>query len=128
MPPSIWSDRLLDLLERSLSWRSRGQEAISGNLANLDTPNFTRKELNFQEILASHLTKTPRIRLIATHPIHLGQSSREGAALVRDTGEKVDLDREMVRLAENQLAYQATVQMLIKKLDGLRAVLEGDRR
>jgi flagellar basal-body rod protein FlgB len=124
MPGDLLPDSTLDLLEKTLSWHNRGQEIISGNLANLETPNFTRKELHFQEVLRDHLEGIS-IKLAATNPQHL-QGSGLASNLVSDSNEPVDLDQEMVSLSLNQLQYQTSVTMLMKKLGQLKAVIEGD--
>jgi len=126
MPADLFPDSTLNLLEKTLSWHNRGQEIIAGNLANLETPNFTRKELNFQEVLRNHL-QGRSIKLVATNPQHLRGSRLEGN-LVSDSNEPVDLDREMVNLSVNQLKYQSSVTMLMKKLGQLKTVIEGDRQ
>jgi len=126
MSGNLFSDSTLHLLEKSLSWRSRGQEIIAGNLANLETPYYTRKEVDFQGVLKDHLQGRPDIKLVATHSQHLPGSGLENG-LVRETQDPLDLDQEMVNLSLNQMGYQASVTMLTKKLDQLRTVIEGDR-
>lgn len=123
MPNAFFLDNTVRLLEKSLSWRSQGQAIIAGNLANLETPNFTRKEVNFQGVLKDHLQGSPGVRLTASHPQHL-QGSFLAGGLVRETDEPVDLDQEMVNLSMNQLGYQTSVTMLNKKLNQLKAVIE----
>jgi flagellar basal-body rod protein FlgB len=125
MPGELFSDRILHLLAKSLAWHNRGQEIIAGNLANLETPNYTRKEVNFKGVLKDYLQGTG-IKLAATHAQHL-QGSRFESSLVRDSNEPVDLDQEMVNLSLNQLRYQSSVTMLNKKLDTLKTVIEGDK-
>jgi flagellar basal-body rod protein FlgB len=126
MPGDLFADSTLHLLEKSLSWHNRGQEIIAGNLANLETPNYTRKEVDFKGVLKGYLQGTG-IKLAATQAQHL-QGSGLAAALVRDSDDPVDLDREMVSLSTNQLEYQASVTMLIKKLGQLKTVIEGDNQ
>jgi flagellar basal-body rod protein FlgB len=127
MPGDFLLDGTTNLLEKSLSWRSRGQEIIAGNLANLETPHYARKEVNFKGMLQDHIQGRPGIRLVTTHSQHQ-QGSRFESGLVRDTSDPVDLDQEMVNLSLNQLGYQASVTMLSKKLDQLKTVVEGDGR
>jgi flagellar basal-body rod protein FlgB len=128
MPWNIFNDDLIPLLEHTLTWRSRRQEVIAGNVANLDTPHYTRNELNFHDILNTYIQGGPRVHLISTHPAHIQADSAKLAGAIQDTGQEVDVDREMVEMAANHLSYQASVQMLSKKLDSLRTVIEGDRR
>ena len=124
MPGDLFADSTLHLLEKSLSWQNRKQEIIAGNLANLETPNYTRKEVDFQRVLKDYLQGTS-VKLVATHAQHL-QGSGLAAVLVRDSDDPVSLDQEMVNLSTNQLEYQASVTMLMKKLGQLKTVIEGD--
>jgi len=126
MSGDFFPDGTMRLLEKSLSWWSQGQEILASNLANLETPGYTGKEVNFQRVLQDHLQGRPGIRLATTNPQHL-RGSRLEAGLVQDTHEPPDLDREMVNLSMNQLGYQTSVTMLIKKLDQLKAVVEATK-
>jgi len=113
------------LLEKTLDWRVQNQEIIAGNIANLDTPNYTRKEMNFDNILSSYTQgNLQTVSLTQTDPGHL-EGANPGAGLVEETADDVDLDQEIVRMSENQLSYQASTQMLIKKLNMLQAVIDG---
>jgi flagellar basal-body rod protein FlgB len=121
-----FTDGAMRLLEKSLNWRVRQQETIAGNIANLDTPNYNRKEMDFQNILESYSKgNLPEMGLAQTNSGHIKGPSLS-QALVQETSEEVDLEQEMVRMADNQISYNASVQMLIKKLDYLRTVIEGD--
>jgi|UniRef100_A0A7C5EL02 flagellar basal-body rod protein FlgB len=126
MSSELFADGTLQLLEKSLTWRSVGQETIASNLANLETPGYTSQEVNFAKVLKDHLQGRPGIRLALTNPRHLpGAGSKAG--LVQDTHEPPDLDREMVNLSLNQLGYHTSVAMLIKKLEQLRSVMEAQK-
>jgi flagellar basal-body rod protein FlgB len=122
MPDDLLLDGTLRLLEKSLTWRSQGQAIISGNLANLETPNYMRKGVNFQGVLKDYIEGRPLIKLAATSPLHL-QGSPVERSLVQETDDPVDLDQEMVNLSVNQLGYQTSVTMLNKKLDQLKTVI-----
>jgi flagellar basal-body rod protein FlgB len=124
MSGDLFPDNTLHLLEKTLSWHNRGQEIIAGNLANLETPNYTRKDVNFQEVLQGYLQGRTGITLAATNPRHLQTASLD-TGLVRETDAPVDLDQEMVNLSINQLGYQTSVTMLKKKLDQLRTAIGG---
>ena len=126
MSGDLFPDSTLHLLEKTLSWHNRGEEIIAGNLANLETPNYTRKDVNFQEVLQGYLQGRTGITLAATNPRHLQTASLD-TGLVRETDAPVDLDQEMVNLSMNQLGYQTSVTMLKKKLDQLRTAIEGGR-
>ncbi|MFZ5451895.1 MAG: flagellar basal body rod protein FlgB [Thermodesulfobacteriota bacterium] len=122
----LFTDGAMRLLENTLTWRTRHQEVIAGNIANLDTPGYNRKDMDFQQILSSYSQgRLQEVSLEMTKPGHL-PGADPGAGLIQETWEPVDLDQEMVRMAENQISYQTSVQMLIKKLDSLRTVINGE--
>lgn len=112
------------LLEQTLNWHSQGQAIIAGNLANLDTPNYTSKEVDFKGVLKDHLQGRPGIKMAVTDPKHLPGSQVEGG-LARDTRLAPDLDQEMVNMSLNQIGYQTSVTMLTKKLEQLKTVITG---
>lgn len=113
------------LLAHSLNLHSRRQEVIAGNIANLDTPGYTARDLPFKEVLRQHLRGGGPLSPVPTHPGHLAPPLPAG--LVENRGEPVDLDQEMVRLGENLFQFQSAVQLLNRKLEGLRTVVEGGR-
>ena len=120
-----FTDGAMSLLEKTMDWRARNQEIIAGNIANLDTPNYNRKEMNFDNILNSYTQGNIQpVGLTRSNQGHL-PGADPNLALVEDTWEEVDLDKEMVRMSENFLSYQASTQMLIKKLENLRNVIAG---
>jgi len=122
MPDDLFPDGTLKLLEKTLNWHSQGQAIIAGNLANLDTPNYTSKEANFKGILKDYLQGRPGIKLATSHPQHL-EGSQVESGLVHDTHKAPDLDQEMTNLSLTQLGYQTSVTMLTKKLDQLKTVI-----
>jgi flagellar basal-body rod protein FlgB len=124
MPGDFILDGTTKLLEQTLNWHSQGQAIIAGNLANLDTPNYTSKEVDFKGVLKDHLQGRPGIKLAATDPKHLPGSQVEGG-LARNTRQSPDLDQEMVNLSLNQIGYQTSVTMLTKKLEQLKTMITG---
>ena len=123
-----FTDGAMRLLENTLTWRTRNQEVIAGNIANLDTPGYNRKDMDFQKILTSYSQgNLQEVGLNTTNPGHL-PGADPGTGLIQESWEPVDLDQEMVRMAENTISYQTSVQMLIKKLDFLKSVINGEGR
>jgi flagellar basal-body rod protein FlgB len=120
-----FTDATMKLLENSMTFRTRNQETIAANIANLDTPHYTGKQMDFQKVLDGYTQGVQPVSLTKTNTLHLGAGKSGMAGLAEDTGEAVDLDREMVRMSINQLGYQSSVQMLNKKLEQLRNAIDG---
>jgi flagellar basal-body rod protein FlgB len=122
MAGDIFTDNTLGLLEKTLTWRSQGQAIIAGNLANLDTPNFNRKEVDFKGVLKNRLEGRPGIKLATSNPHHI-QGSPVESGLAKETRQAPDVNQEMVDLSLTQLGYQTSVTMLNKKLGQLKTIV-----
>ena len=128
-----------ELLDRVLHVRSVKNTVISSNIANVDTPGYKARELPFKKVMDYYLgvENSGKLPLKRTNPRHLDNLGREKIARPEDfivksrergTPNNVDLDVEMAKLADNNLQYQATLQVLIRRLEGLKnAVTEGGR-
>lgn len=130
-------DNTIQLAERALDLRSRRHEMLLSNIANADTPNYKAFDLMVDEALARQTPNNRRIRLYETDPVHMGGGSAgpPEAAMVdispqvtlRGDGNTVDMDREMSALAENQLQYKATAQLLTSKFSRMRSMIKGGK-
>ena len=126
------------LLEKNLDLRARNQNLISANLANAETPGFIPKSLTFEGELKDALKNRVGDAASVTHPRHIplkglsaGLDSVQGMVLeepdgsVGHDGNGVELETEMGRLAENQILYNATIQLAVKKFEGLKTAIKG---
>ena len=143
MPDIIRHDLTTRLLEKTLDGLSARQNAISNNLANIDTPNFKETEVSFEDDLRAAINRGPApgdLEMRTTDARHLGglqPISLDGvdpraqhivATNLRNDGNNVDVDREMTRLAETQLFFQAATQLVNVKFNQLKtAIWEGKK-
>lgn len=127
----------VELLGKSLDMRAKRHTLISSNLANVETPNYTPSDLSFEGKLKSALKDGPRGGA-APHPRHIplkggaapldrvqGDVIEVTSSNVGPDGNGVEMESEMGRLAENQIMYNATVQILGKKFEGLKQAIRG---
>lgn len=117
------AEPVFGLMEKALNLRTRRQELIASNLANLETPGYTRKDFNFEDTLSNCLSNNKEGEMLQTNSRHLPVGTIEPPLNLQETREPVDIDKEMVKLTQNQLQYQATIHMLVKKLEGLKTVM-----
>lgn len=107
-----------DYLGRGLAAATMRHEVISNNIANVNTPNFKRSAVNFEDLLAKemHLDSGSRMDMIRTHDRHLPMAipgkaqaviEEDGTTTMRVDNNNVDIDIEMAGLAKNQLYYNA---------------------
>jgi len=127
----------IQLLGKSIDLRSKNQNLISSNIANAETPNYTPKALVFEEELQGAL-KSGKKRESAgiTNSRHIplkGGTSRlqnvtgrvveTPAKTPGKDGNSVELENEMSRMLENQVMFNASVQILAKKFEGIKTAL-----
>ncbi|MFZ9595705.1 MAG: flagellar basal body rod protein FlgB [Bdellovibrionia bacterium] len=128
-------DATIGALNTSLNLRLANQNVISSNIANADTPGYKAKKMEFESALRDALgvgSETPAMR---THAGHLGHLDTDAVApeIYEDPngvesldGNTVDRAAEMAKMAENQILYDASAEMLKKKLGMLKyAIGEG---
>ncbi len=140
MDNNLLFDQTLTTAARALNLRARRHELIISNLANADTPGYKAFNLEMKEAIAAQTGKGPQAPLAQTHPVHIpvGTSrnehlrpyivQNEDPTNMRGDGNTVNMEREMANLAENQLMYKASAQIVAKKFQSLKSVIQGGNR
>lgn len=105
-------------------------EAISNNIANVDTPGYKRQDVNFEEQLRKAMKnsrytsideRVAKVDLERLNPI----TYRDHSTLsYRLDGNNVDIDTENVELASNQIRYQGLTDSISKHFNGLQLVMK----
>ncbi len=132
MPINEIFGKTFNTLEKSLNILSKRHTLIAGNIANVGTPGYKPREINFKEAL-DNAVNNESVEMFRTHPLHFDCISRysiEEAAMDQTSNglNWVDIDKEMTKLAENNLKYRTGVEILLKKLNGLKhAIAEGGK-
>lgn len=125
--PSKLFDQTINLVEANLDRRSASNRMISRNLANIDTPHYEGTGLEFEKQLRDALEGGVVPTSVArTHENHLPAAdpkafSNAGPAY-KNTG-PVHLDIEMSKLAENNIMFNAMIQLLSKKYNLLKTAI-----
>lgn len=116
------------LLERALDVESLRRDVIANNIANVDVPHFKRSEVNFEsELRRAILEKQredhryPSLMTDQRHiPFYVERDIRSVRPRVnldynttlRNDGNNVDIEKEIVDATKNQMRYGAFVTML----------------
>ena len=133
----------VNVLGKSIDLRAKNQNLIASNIANAETPNFVPKTLAFEQELQGAIknhqagqrsSSAPHSRHIPIRGAAAASSVQSVTGRVIETpaktpgkdGNAVELENEMGMMAENQIMFNASVQLLAKKFEGLRtAIKEG---
>lgn len=114
----------------SASWTKN--EIIANNIANVDTPDYKRKDLNFESLLADALSegntnnidkKVANLQLSSLNPnVYTEYSTLD----YRYDGNNVDIDTESAYLADNQIKYYTLLNSMTQEFNRLRMVMNNN--
>jgi len=109
----------IQLLQGYLQVVTDRQQQITSNIANVDTPGYHSKDVNFQAAIRQVMDGNSNLQL---QPI----SQEEYGLTERPDGNNVDIDRESLLLSQTQLQYQLGVQLVKSQFHTLlTAIKEG---
>lgn len=114
-------------LDLALGAAGKRQEVLANNLANVNTPGYKRLDVEFDGMLAKAVDAARAGDRSALDAMRPGVNT-DHAVSVRADGNSVDVDQEMAFVAENNIRYNALVQLSQKKLEGLKYVISDGRR
>ncbi|MCP5051412.1 MAG: flagellar basal body rod protein FlgB [bacterium] len=118
-------DAVINKLAADLDNRVMRHKLIASNVANVDTPGYTARDLKFHRILTDNMDG---LQLKRTHEKHLGSGSGEirhneiveSPNPGRPDGNNVNIDEELLKLSENNIQYNVSIQLLTKKLKHIK--------
>ena len=128
-------DQHLALLQKSMDFRARRNVVLASNVANIETPGYKAKDIVFENALGQAMQASLPGPLEVTDPRHfdgrfivpLNDVKPQTILTSNPVGNlddnSVDLEREMVKLGENQVEYQALTQMVSHKFAQLRMAI-----
>ena len=128
-------DPIIGALNTSLNLRQANESVIASNIANADTPGYKAKTMEFETALREALNPNGDLQPAAeeighlspkeTDPVHPEVYDDPNGVESLD-GNTVDRASEMAKMAENQLMYDASAEVLKRKLGMLKyAISEG---
>ena len=102
------------------------QQAISSNIANVNTPRYQRMDVSptFQQAYSDALTRLSNGESVEDMP----DSTIETAAVqgpARPDGNTVQIEQEMVGMAQNSARYEFAGQMLAQNYHGIKYAITG---
>jgi flagellar basal-body rod protein FlgB len=120
-------DRLLsghiDRLQHSLGRATERHSLLSNNLANVNTPGYKRRDISFNVLLEGTIEQMESRERYLDRQAQLA-SNRSS---LRQDGNNVDLEREVVAISETQLRYEALAELTAQYFSGLKSVIREGR-
>ncbi|MBN2516039.1 MAG: flagellar basal body rod protein FlgB [Deltaproteobacteria bacterium] len=115
--------KTVDVLSTMMEYQSKRHKLIAANIANIDTPGYIPKDIVFKKELDGMMCSEKSVAIHKTNPGHLSSKGCDEYEMVNE-GNKVNIDKEMTRLAENNLMYNLSVELLARKFRSLTTVLK----
>ncbi len=116
-----------------LNLTSLRHKLIAGNVANVLTPGYEAKDIDFQKEFQRTQGNSHSISGVTTNSRHipLGMNKAGSPRIVVDKKagsngvNNVNIDEEMTQMATNQISYTVAARMLKNKFNGLRKAITG---
>jgi flagellar basal-body rod protein FlgB len=117
----------------ALLLREQRTAVLASNIANVDTPQYKARDLDFSSVMAT----TERNIMRTSHSRHMGVTNYqalEGEGMVKFRmpnsasldGNTVEINIENSLFTENSLRYQATSTFLNSRIKGVMSALRGE--
>ncbi|HEV3397172.1 MAG TPA: flagellar basal body rod protein FlgB [Xanthobacteraceae bacterium] len=123
---------ILAMLRTRMAWHQERQRVLADNVANADTPKFRPRDLVPPDVSRAAPAAGP-VTLVRTDPMHLSAAGAGGGSQfaaetrghyqVRPTGNAVNLEDEMMKVAANQMDYQMVTTLYSRGLGLIKTAL-----
>jgi flagellar basal-body rod protein FlgB len=122
---------LFSMLRTRMHWHQERQRVLAENVSNANTPEFRPRDLAPPQFdrrpppAAIGLTRTEGAHIAAASGPGSSQfqAARLGGYDVRPTGNAVNLEDEMIKVAGNQMDYQAVTTLYQRSLGLLKTAM-----
>ena len=122
--PGIFDSTAARALRFGLAGLAQRSQVISTNVANVDTPGYTARTVDFESVLRQAVADAQPptgIMMTVTNPAHIRPTTQlttaqpiEGIDVTsasRNDGNNVDMDKEMTSLAQTNIMYDALTEL-----------------
>jgi len=106
-------------LARALSLHHQRHELLAANIANIETPGYRARDLEFKDALSAAFES-------GEVDLEDGRVIDKPSGAARPDGNTVDVDMEMARLADNRVSYTTFAEILTRRLASLKRVIENN--
>ncbi|GAA5316143.1 MAG: flagellar basal body rod protein FlgB [Candidatus Pelagadaptatus aseana] len=129
-------ENALGIHEDAMRFRAKRASILANNLANVDTPNYKARDMDFKTALDNKMNAHGKpLELATTHNSHReakGLLEDDGGLLYRTPeqpaidGNTVEEHVEHAKFMENSLDFQTSFTLLNSKFKGLKTALRGE--
>ena len=124
----------LNLVGRVMDMQLQRQNVVMSNVANVKTPGYKPLELEFEKELQSALNMDARGKLSRTSQEHMPavfdpegfgpEWNKAFKPRVVHGEDRVNLDKEMTKMAKATLQYNTLTTVIAKGFEGIKTVIQ----
>ncbi len=131
---ALFQNGLIPAYSKLADLASLRHKLVASNVANVNTPGYEKRTMEFDQELRKALDK-PKLSGVITDKMHieLGNHPNRAPEIERvkksenDTGiNSVDIDQELADLAQNQITFEFGADMLARKFKSLKSAIKGE--
>lgn len=126
--------RHIQLTGKVMDLHLQRQNIVGGNIANVNTPGYKARHLEFEEKLQSALNQNALGKMTRTQEAHMpvafDPNGFQGDGITNFKArevigkDEVDLDKEMTTNAKNTMMYNALAMVIKKNFQGMQKVIQ----
>lgn len=128
----------VNLVGKVMNMQLQRQNVVMSNVANVKTPGYKPRVLEFEDELQSSLNLDAKGKLSRTHDKHIPGAfdpngfnadwDKELKPRIVHGEDRVNLDKEMTVMAKTSLQYNAMATVIKSNFDGLKQIItEGSK-
>jgi flagellar basal-body rod protein FlgB len=116
------------VIAKSLDASGMRHRIIADNIANVETPGFTRSDVSFESSLQQALENEAGENVLDQIDELQPDVEPDVLSVARPDGNNVSIDKEMTELTKNALRYETLIQLMNLKGAQIRSAINEGRR
>ncbi|HEY3277584.1 MAG TPA: flagellar basal body rod protein FlgB [Syntrophorhabdaceae bacterium] len=105
---------VLGLVEKAMNIRAFYHKVLAGNVANVETPHYKEKDIDFNRALETNMRKVEDIQ-VGEKEDYNGLNSTDGNT--------VNMEDQVTKLTENNLYFNSLTKIMTKKFAVMRYII-----
>ena len=117
---------IINLVEKALNIRTSYHKVISGNIANVETPGYKSKDMDFKKEIDRAINSGANSSIISGNIEVTENPGNDGLASI--DGNTVNVENEIVKLTENQVMFHSLIQVAAKRFSMMKFLISEGKR
>ena len=113
----------VDLVNKAIDASLLRKQLIGQNISNVDTPNYKRKDIDFESVLLKEI-QNRGIKNIDLNQLNAEIYTDHARSSYRMDGNNVDIEVERSEEAKVELRYNALVSRITDQLGRMKTILQ----